>query len=46
VPRTGILYRLWRGSHPDLADRIEFANRYHPWLHGDPLRYGGRFRPR
>jgi Zn-dependent protease with chaperone function len=46
VPRTGLLYRLWRGSHPDLADRIEFANRYRPWLRGDPLRYGDRFRPR
>jgi Zn-dependent protease with chaperone function len=46
VPRTGLLYRLWRGSHPDLADRIEFANRYRPWLRGDPLRYGDRFRRR
>jgi STE24 endopeptidase len=46
VPRTGLLYRLWRGSHPDLADRIEFANRYRPWLRGDPLRYGDRFQPR
>jgi STE24 endopeptidase len=45
VPRTGLLYRLWRGSHPDLADRIEFSNRYRPWSSGDPLRYGNRFRP-
>lgn len=45
VPRTGLLFRLWRGSHPDLADRIEFANRYRPWLRGEPLRYGERFRP-
>ena len=45
VPRTGLLYRLWRGSHPDLADRIEFSNRYRPWSHGRPLRYGDRFRP-
>ena len=44
VPRTGLLYRLWRGSHPDLADRIEFSNRYRPWSQGDPLRYGDRFR--
>jgi STE24 endopeptidase len=43
VPRTGLLYRLWRGSHPDLADRIEFANRYAPWSQGRPLRYGDRF---
>jgi STE24 endopeptidase len=42
VPRTGLLYRLWRGSHPDLADRIEFSNRYRPWSRGDSLRYGDR----
>jgi Zn-dependent protease with chaperone function len=45
VPRTGLLFRLWRGSHPDLADRIAFANRYSPWLRGQPLRYGDRFAP-
>ncbi len=45
VPRTGIIYRLWRGSHPDLADRIAFANGYRPWTRGGPLRYGDRFRP-
>ena len=45
VPRTGLLFRLWRGSHPDLADRIEFANRHSPWLRGQPLRYGDRFAP-
>lgn len=44
VPRTGLLYRLWRGSHPDLADRIEFAGRYRPWSRGEPLRYGELFR--
>jgi STE24 endopeptidase len=44
VPRTGLGYRLWRGSHPDLADRIEFSNRYRPWSQGDRLRYGDRFR--
>jgi Zn-dependent protease with chaperone function len=44
VPRTGLLFRLWRGSHPDLADRIDFANRYSPWTRGEPLRYEHRFR--
>ncbi len=44
VPRTGVLYRLWRGSHPDLADRIDFSNRYRPWSRGSPLRYSDRFR--
>lgn len=45
VPRTGLFYRLWRGSHPDMADRIDFANRYHPWTEGGTLRYGHLFHP-
>jgi Zn-dependent protease with chaperone function len=45
VPRPGLLYTLWRGSHPSLASRIEFANRYRPWAEGRALRYGKRFRP-
>jgi STE24 endopeptidase len=28
VPRPGPFYMLWRGSHPALADRIDFANGY------------------
>lgn len=28
VPRPGPLYMLWRGSHPALGDRIDFANGY------------------
>jgi STE24 endopeptidase len=44
VPRTGVLDHLWRDSHPDTADRIEFANQYHPWVSGGTLRYGDRFR--
>jgi Zn-dependent protease with chaperone function len=44
VPRTGVLDHLWRDSHPDPADRIEFANRYRPWATGGTLRYGDRFR--
>lgn len=31
LPRPGLLYLLWRGSHPALGDRIDFANRYRPW---------------
>jgi STE24 endopeptidase len=31
VPRPGPLYMLWRGSHPALGDRIDFANGYRPW---------------
>ncbi|MEO8088832.1 MAG: M48 family metallopeptidase [Gemmatimonadales bacterium] len=30
VPRPGRLYMLWRGSHPALGDRIDFANHYRP----------------
>jgi len=44
VPRPGLLYTLWRGSHPSLAERIEFANRYRPWATGERLRYGHLFR--
>jgi STE24 endopeptidase len=44
VPRPGTLYNLWRGSHPSLGDRIDFANRYRPWENGQKLRYGHRFR--
>ena len=43
VPRTGVLDHLWRDSHPDVADRIEFANRYRPWATGGAGRYGTRF---
>jgi Zn-dependent protease with chaperone function len=43
VPRTGVLDHLWRDSHPDVADRIDFANRYHPWTTGGTTRYGNRF---
>lgn len=46
-PRPGFFYMLWRGSHPSLAERIEFANTYRPWKNGQPLRYGEYFdRPR
>ena len=40
VPRPGLLYTLWRGSHPSLGDRVDFANRYRPWERGETLRYG------
>lgn len=30
-PRPGWLFVIWRGSHPSLAERIEFANAYRPW---------------
>ena len=43
VPRPGLLYTIWRASHPSLGERIEFANDYHPWITGAPLVYGDRF---
>lgn len=42
-PRPGVLFMLWRASHPSLGQRIEFANDYRPWEHGEPLRYGSLF---
>ncbi len=35
-PRPGMFYTLLRASHPSLAERIEFANDYHPWEQGQP----------
>ena len=43
-PRPGLLFTLWRASHPPLGERIDFANEYHPWRDGRPLVYGDRFR--
>lgn len=43
-PRPGPLYVWWRGSHPSLGERIDFANTYRPWERGEPLRHGERFR--
>jgi len=44
MPRPGPWYVWWRGSHPSLGDRIDFANGYRPWARGESLRYGDRFR--
>jgi Zn-dependent protease with chaperone function len=30
-PRPGWFYTIFRASHPSTGDRIDFANRYHPW---------------
>jgi Zn-dependent protease with chaperone function len=43
-PRPGLLFKLWRESHPPLAERIDFVNDYHPWRAGQPLVYGDRFK--
>jgi STE24 endopeptidase len=43
-PRPGWFVKLWRGSHPSLAERIEFSNEYKPWEKGEALRYGDLFK--
>jgi Zn-dependent protease with chaperone function len=44
VPRPGSWYMLWRGSHPSLGERVDFANQYRPWSEGQRLRYDRLFR--
>ena len=44
VPRPGIVYKLWRASHPTLEERIVFCNSYRPWEKNEPLVYGKMFR--
>lgn len=43
VPRPSLLYMLWRGSHPSLQSRVDFANHYFPWRSNGTLRYRDRF---
>jgi STE24 endopeptidase len=44
-PTPGLLYKLWRSSHPPLGERIEFCNSYHPWTEGKPGEYTEYFQP-
>ena len=43
-PRPGLLYKLWRSSHPPLGERIDFCNRYRPWEEGRRPKYGDLIR--
>jgi len=43
-PRPHWLVRLFRASHPTVAERIEFANSYRPWQTGQPRTYEHLFR--
>jgi len=45
VPRPGLMYKLWRASHPPVGERIDFANAYKPWMKGEDLKYEHLFRP-
>jgi STE24 endopeptidase len=38
VPDPSSFIRLWRYSHPTLAERIELCRTYHPWETGKPNR--------
>jgi Zn-dependent protease with chaperone function len=44
-PWPGLLYKVWRSTHPPVGERIDFANHYRPWETGEPLRYEHLFRP-
>jgi Zn-dependent protease with chaperone function len=30
-PRPGLLYKIFRSTHPSIGERIDFCNTYHPW---------------
>jgi STE24 endopeptidase len=45
VPRPGLVYKIWRASHPPIGERIDFCNEYRPWETGEPSRYASRFKP-
>ncbi|HEY0787685.1 MAG TPA: M48 family metallopeptidase [Thermoanaerobaculia bacterium] len=44
VPRPGLLYKIWRSSHPPIGERVDFINAYKPWQTGEPMKYADRFR--
>jgi STE24 endopeptidase len=35
-PRPGLFYKIFRGSHPSIGERIDFCNSYHPWRADEP----------
>jgi Zn-dependent protease with chaperone function len=45
VPRPGLIYKLWRASHPSVGERIDFANAYRPWQKGAGRKYEHLFQP-
>lgn len=44
VPRPALIYKIWRASHPSVAERIEFCNEYRPWEEGKPGKYADYIR--
>lgn len=45
VPDWDTFFLIFRATHPSDAERIRFANSYHPWAEGKPLVYGDVCRP-
>ena len=43
-PRPGLLYKIFRASHPPIGERVDFINGYRPWASGGAGRYEDRFR--
>lgn len=43
-PDPHLLVKIWRHTHPSLAERVKFCNEYKPWVDGAPLRYGHLFK--
>jgi Zn-dependent protease with chaperone function len=44
VPRPAFLVMLWRGDHPALGERIDFANSYRPWTTGEAAKHEHLFK--
>lgn len=42
-PRPHWILQIWQGTHPTLADRVDFCNTYAPWKTGEALKYGHLF---
>ena len=40
APDWGTFFLIFQADHPSIRTRIEFANSYKPWEHGEPLVYG------
>jgi STE24 endopeptidase len=39
-PRPGLIYKIFRASHPSIGERIDFCNSYRPVASSAPLRDG------
>jgi len=38
VPRPGLLFKIFRASHPPIGERVDFINDYHPWTQNQAVR--------